>query len=483
MAGLAPLTSYPAPAAPKSEVDKATVVRAMAVEADGSRSPVISQTYFVGFGEKAAYYQDWKILSLMTDESNLFDDARGIFVLGKTYTDWKNGADYDASVPDYFMPANYRQSGKEWERAAALQVFDHHSLMLSEDIGIRTHGGATRSYPQKSLNLYARSAYGASKLNCDLFSGAVLSETDGKPITEFDTVMLRNGGNDAMYTRFRDKLNQRLSAGRAFLTQGMEPCIVFINGEYWGQYEITEKTDAAFIKTHCGIKKKNVCIIKKEALDEGSEETFREWQQLREWIKETDFSDPDAYAALCDAVDMQSFMDYISCEIYMANANWNSSNMAMWKAETPDPANPYADGKWRFLMFDTDYSTGIYGEVLPTDDSFARLLDRECFLSDLLHGALENADFRQQFHDTFTEIADTNFDAARVEAEINALEETYRAPVTDTYARFWSSSLSGKTGERAYQDAVEEVRDFYSNRRETVLQDLEKYTGAAAESE
>ena len=473
---LAPAGAYPAYVPPKSPVDKATVVRAMAIAADGSRSPVISQTYFVGFGAKAAYYQDMKILSLAADERSLFDEETGIFVLGKTYMQWRNSDDYDASLPDYRIPANYSQSGREWERPASLEIFADGRQLAAQEIGIRVHGGATRSYAQKSLNLYARSVYGLPKLNCDLFSGAVISEAAGTPVTEFDTVMLRNGGNDAMYTRFRDRLNQRLSAGRAFLTQGMVPCILFLNGEFWGQYELTEKMDAAFIKAHCGIPKKNVCIIKKEALDAGSEETFAEWKQLRQWISETDFSDPAAYAQLCEAVDMQSFMDYISCEVYIANANWDKSNSAMWKAETPDPANPYADGRWRFLMFDTDYSTGIYGEVLSDDDSFARLLEHDCFLADLLRGALENADFREQFAAVFTEIADTNFSAACVESEIDALAAFYRDPAIDTFGRFWGSVYSGRAGERIYQESVEEVREFYSTRRDHIMEYLEQYT-------
>ena len=473
----------PLPAsAPKSPVDKATVVRAMAIGTDGSRSPAVSQTYFVGFDEKASYYQDWKIISLMTDESNLFDDAKGIYVLGKTHSDWKNGDEFDASVPDYFMPANYRQSGRDWERPASLEVFANGKQIASQDIGIRIHGGATRSYPQKSLNLYARSEYGASKLNCDLFSGAVCSEETGEPITEFDTVMLRNGGNDAMYTRFRDKLNQRLSAGRAFLTQGMEPCIVFLNGEYWGHYEITEKPDDDFIQAHCGIPKKQVCIIKKDALDEGSEETFAEWQQLRKWINETDFSDAAAYEQLCTKIDMQSFMDYISCEIYFANVDWHYANTAMWKSEMQDAANPYADGKWRFLMFDTDYSTGIYEEALPTYDSFARVFSKDCFLGDLLHGALENADFRQQFADTFTEIADNNFNTERVDKEIDAMEALFHDAAIDTLGRFWNTVFGGKSGEYAYQESVKAVREFYQKRREPVMQLLAEYAGTDTDS-
>ena len=290
--------------------------------------------------------------------------------------------------------------------------------------------------------------------------------------------MLRNGGNDAQYTRFRDKLNQSLVSDRGFLVQAMEPCIVFLNGEYWGHYEITEKLDDAFIKAHYGIPKKDVCIIKKEALDEGSEECFAEWEQLRKWIQETDFSDSAAYEELCARIDMQGFMDYISAETYINNANWGKSNMAMWKAAVTDAQNPCADGRWRFIMFDTDYSTGIYGEALPSDKNISALLEDDCFLSDLLRAALKNEGFRTQFRDTFTEIAEQNFDAARVEQEIERLSAEYHDLVTDTYNRFWGAWIGGAMAEGNYAAEVKSVQRFYQKRGEYIKADLEQVLGA-----
>jgi hypothetical protein len=58
---------------------------------------------------------------------------------------------------------------------------------------------------------------------------------------------------------------------------------------------------------------------------------------------------------------MQGFMDYVSTVLYINNADWGKANMAMWKAMTPDTVSPYADGKWRFILFDTEFSAGIYG--------------------------------------------------------------------------------------------------------------------------
>lgn len=459
---------------PRDEVDKATVVRAITIDENGNKSPVVSNTYFVGFDKKADYYKKYKIVSVMNDEADLFDREKGIYVLGKTYDDWKKN-DYDPDTPEWFIPANYTQKGRDWERQAAVQFFENGELAASQDVGIRIHGGATRSYSQKSFNIYARSDYGAPKLEYDMFSGKVKSKSGGQPVTVFDTFVLRNGGNDAMYTRFSDKLIQSLVSDRQFLTQGMEPCIVFIDGEFWGQYEITEKMDDDFISSHYGVPARDICVIKKEELSDGREETFAEWQELRQWIQNNDFSGDLAYDELCSRVDMQGFMDYVSAEIYINNYDWGSKNMAMWKSEVIDENNPYADGKWRFIMYDTEYSSGIYGEALPSDDSFAKLMESDCFLADLFNGAMENEGFRQQFSHTFMEIADKNFDSDRVKAEIDRLSAEYHDIVIATYDRFWSGLIGGYGAESNYNSAVDTLRSFYNKRYEYITNHLKKH--------
>ena len=462
---------------PGTPVDKAVVVRAAAVDSKGAHSPIAVGTYFIGFNRKKAYYRDTRIISLTVDEADLFDYDRGIFVLGSTYDKWKNSDEYDYATPEWSIPANYTMRGRDWEREAAMQIFEGGSLKLTQNVGIRVHGGATRSYAQKSMNVYARTVYGAPKLEYDLFSGRVRNDTDKLPVTEFDSFILRNGGNDAFFTRFRDKLAQELVADRDFLKQGMEPCIVFINGEFWGHYEITEKTDAACIKEHFGVPKKNVCIIKKEALDEGTEEGFAEFQELRDWIRSTDFSNGKAYEELCSKVDMKGFMEYVSAEIYINNSNWGKSNMAVWKAMEPDAALPYADGRWRFIMYDADYSSGIYGEVLPEDDSFGALMDSDCFLADLFNGALKNEDFRQQFRSTFREMAEKDFGSKRVDSRIDELSDEYRYMTVDTFERFWSSWTAD--AEWIYNEEVERLRSFYDKRCDSIMKYLDLHIPAS----
>ncbi|MBR0484545.1 MAG: chitobiase/beta-hexosaminidase C-terminal domain-containing protein, partial [Oscillospiraceae bacterium] len=188
--------------APVSPVDKANVIRAVAVDSEGNISNAVTGTYFIDYQNKKSYYQNLKVFSFVTDSDNLFDYETGIYVLGKVHDDWKNGSEFDASVPAYFMPANYTQKGKEWEREAVMQIFQNGNLTLSQNIGIRIHGGATRSQPQKSLNVYARKTYGAGSLSYDLFSGSV-TDISGNAVQKFDSFILRDGGNDASYSRWR----------------------------------------------------------------------------------------------------------------------------------------------------------------------------------------------------------------------------------------------------------------------------------------
>jgi len=445
-------------------VDKAFIVRAAAFDKNGNMSDIVTGSYFIGYGNRASYYKNLKVFSIVTDSDNLYDREKGIYVLGKVYDDWRNGPEYDSSTPDWSTPANYTQKGAEWEREATMEIFENGSLSVSQNIGIRIHGGATRSAAQKSFNVYARSEYGESKLEFDLFSGNLKNKYDGDAITEFDSFMLRNGGNDAQYTRFRDKLNQMLVSDRNLTVQAMEPCIVFINGEYWGQYEITEKLSDEFISSHYDVKKKNVCIIKNEELEEGDESGLTDFEALREWIKKTDFSDDANYEELCSKVDMQSFADYMSSEIYYNNTDWGGNNMALWKSTAIDSSNPYSDGRWRFILFDTEYSVNLYGTANAYSNTFSQVLKANCFLSDLYKGAMENEQFRKQFSLTFMDMANENFDSQRTSQLISELSKAYHDTTIDTFNRFWPDWPGGNKAESNLSGEVDSVRNFYNSR-------------------
>ena len=84
------ITAYTDILAPDEGVLKAAVVRAVAVDAQGRKSSIITKTYFIG-SANVERYRNMKVISLVTDPSNLFDYEKGIYVTGKVYDQGGNG--------------------------------------------------------------------------------------------------------------------------------------------------------------------------------------------------------------------------------------------------------------------------------------------------------------------------------------------------------------------------------------------------------
>ena len=122
----------------------------------------------------------------------------------------------------------------------------------------------------------------------------------------------------------------------------MNQCILFIDGEFWGIYQLTEKVNDDYINTHYGIKKSDVAIVKNDELEEGSEQDLQDWQNLIKGVANGSIS----YEQFAEKVDMQSYMDYFAAQIYWANHDWPNNNTGVWRSNAVDPENPYADGSW-----------------------------------------------------------------------------------------------------------------------------------------
>ncbi|MBQ4225064.1 MAG: CotH kinase family protein [Oscillospiraceae bacterium] len=464
--------------APLSPVDKATVIKAVYADKNGDLSPVTTGTYFIGYSFKAEYYSKYKVISLVTDPDNLFDHETGIYVSGKTYDDWAASSDFDPETPEYLVPGNYENTGKEWERASDMQIFENGVCVWEGNIGIRIHGGASRSVPQKSFNVYARKSYGTKKVKYDLYSGKNISEADGSAIVSYDSFVLRNCGNDAAFGRIRDKMTQELVADMDFLTQKMEPCILFIDGEFWGHYNITEKLTSDFVSDHCGVDDKNVILIKNEELEDGNDTDIHFYEELCDFVRENDLSDAQNYSKLCDMMDIQSLCDYLSVEFYINNKDWGDNNTALWRVRDKTADDGYGDGKWRFILYDTEFSANLYGQCTPQIDSFKQLMEKEGFVPDLFEACLENSDFRKQFAQTFRNMADTRFTTDNINARIDELSISNRKAAIDTYNRFWPYWPGGDGAFMNYEGEMQNVKSFYAERYDYIMKYLDKLLGS-----
>lgn len=448
---------------PTYAVDKATIIRAIAVDAEGNISQIATNSYFIGYGNDE-YVKQMRVISLVTDPDNLFDYETGIYVYGKAHDDWRNSPEYTPNAQNWEQPGNCTQSGRAWERPASMTVFENGVATYSADLGIRIHGGATRSSPQKSFNLYARSEYGVTKLAYDFFHGELKSETDGKVIDSFDSLTLRNGGNDKV-TKLRDRLNQELAAGRDVATLAQEECIVFLDGEFWGLYNLMEKMSDTYISDHYRVKADDVCIIKTGELNEGSEHGYADFQMMLKWLESADFTSPSTYQEFCARFDVKNFADYMAIEMLIGNLDFGGNNYALWKTETINEKKQYADGKWRFILFDTEYGQGLYGSNVR-ESAFESLKKQDCWLSTLFFGLMEHcADFRQLFATAYFDLCNENYSPTNATAKLDELMQPYAKPMGDTIKRFslvWN--WGGVNYENSFRNEANVIQQFYRER-------------------
>ncbi|MBO4493588.1 MAG: CotH kinase family protein [Ruminococcus sp.] len=490
--------------APRSTVDKAAIIRAVSIDSEGRISEPVTKTYFIGT-TNSGYYKEMKVVSLVTDPDNLFDYETGIYCLGQAYggkqeeekpkeedhpkeedrpkeedppkeeekPKEENGPEQGrepgeraepkrAGANVWELPANYTMRGREWERMASFTMFENGEMVLEQNVGIRIKGNYSRSLPQKSFNVYTREEYGTAEFDYDFFSGEAVKAKNGKAIKKYDGIVLRNGGNDNNYAFFRDSINQDLIADRAFAHQATSECIVFIDGEFWGIYQILEKIDKGYLNSHYGVKKSDIAMIKNGELEDGTDEDLSDWNNLCNGVANGSIS----YEEFCSKVDVQGYMDYFAAQIYWANGDWPQRNWAVWRSDALDETNPYADGKWRMILFDTESGQGLYGSYDKSfsADSYSRLRSSSSSFAKMFTALLKNDEFKQGFARTMMDLANYNFTTERTKEVINGYKNNFKQQVLDTFARFYSGSLSGGSGENRFESSMSTVLNFYSQR-------------------
>ena len=439
-------------------IPRGTILRAVAIAPNGTAGPIETRTYFIGT-DISDYYKNIALFSLVTDPKNLLDYNYGILVKGSIYDKWsktkeaKKIIDYNTK---YLIEGNFTQKGKEWEREATIELFDGtNTSAFKDNIGIRIKGSQSRHFSQKSLNIYFREEYGNKSLKYELFPD--LKDIEGKTINKYKRFTLRNGGNDTEFLKYKDQLLQDLVKDRKVDTQSGRPAILFINGEYWGIYNLQEKYSDSYYSEHYKLDKDNIIVIKESEVEEGKDEDIKLYDELMEYSKK-DLSNEKIYDEFKKKVDIESMLDYYAIEIYIGNADWGEEkgilkNTQLWRVREKENSK-YGDGKWRWSIYDIEYSSTLYGqkETNVKYNTIKQAIERQ----PLFRSAMKNSDFKEAFYNTLRDIGKNNFDSEKVNNMIDNYENSWSQYMLDYKRRFGNNNSREKS--------IQDLKDFFSKR-------------------
>lgn len=414
------------------------VVRVLAVQPETKDSVEAIYTYLIDEDHELP------VLSVVFEPDHFFSAKEGIYVKGS------NGiTGYCRSTPH-----NWNQ---DWERPVQLTLFDPSEegfkKSFSVPAGVKIGGGCTRIYDQKSLDIYFRSEYGMSRLNYPLFPD--------KPITEFNRLALRNGGQDWYRAMVRNAYSQELVRGCMDLAyQSYKHVAVYFNGQYWGIHTLREKQNEDFIESNYGVDANSIDLLSGNAsVGEGSAQHY---QNMINYVEQNGVVSQEHFNWLNEQMDVDQYMDYLITEIFLANGDWPANNIKYWRAQADT-------GKWRWILYDADMtmdshsrgrlSTNMFEKIHTTTDTdyehpaWATLLMRKLF---------ENEEFRDSFIQRYSVHLQLSFNPNRSLALLDSMAALIASEVPE-HMRRWSKSMRLGT-DMDWNKHLQVMRDFLSER-------------------
>lgn len=251
-------------------------------------------------------------------------------------------------------------NGTQIEPQGAFELFEQDGTFIDEGEGsFNKHGNDSWAYAQRGFDFIMRDEYG---YNADL-RHPIFPEKDRD---EYQRVMLKPGASDNYPfengAHIRDAFVHTLSI-RADLKldeRTWRPCVLYLNGQYWGVYEIREKADdhdytdyyfqqdkfhLQYLKTWGGTWE-----------EYGAPNAQNDWDNLTNFILTNNMGNAANFENVDSLLNWESLCDYFVINSYVVNQDWLNWNTAWWRGR-----DPLGDKKkWRYTLWDMDACFGHY---------------------------------------------------------------------------------------------------------------------------
>jgi len=279
-------------------IRETTVIKTIVYQDNYLPSEITSRTYFVG------RTHDLPIISISTNQSSL-----------------------DDLLINYF---------EEQEKKISFEYYESNGFLGVSFIGgTKLTGADSRKREQKSMAIYLRKEYGQQEVSYPFFK-------DSDVIT-YSSFTLRNSGEDPYAIRIQDTvLTYALKDKMDIDMQDYRAVVVYLNGKYYGLYNIREKLNGDYLKSNYDLEDGEYDLIKYTTATAG---TTKNYNKLLSYIRSHDTTDKKVYEYIKSKLDIQEFVNYLIVESYYGNTD--QGNIRYWKSTS---------GKWRFMLYDLDWS-------------------------------------------------------------------------------------------------------------------------------
>ena len=399
-------------------INNNTVIKAISYKDGYIESDVESRTYLVG------RTHNLPVISISTNRTNLYG-SNGIFTRGN-----------NASFYYPYYGANF---WKDKEIPISFEFYENGLLGLNFNCGMKVFGGWSRGEAQKSVAIYLRKEYGLQEITYPFF------EDNANTFSKF---ILRSGGQDFGKLKIKDAFLQESLDGQMDIDkQDYRPVVVYFNGEYYGIYNIREKTDTSYVERHYGYEENEIDFIEKNSdVKAGS---IDEYNKLLNYVKTNDMTTNEAYEYVASQVDLQELANYWVAETYFDQ--FDPMNIKFYKPN---------DGKWRWILFDLDQTLfpSSYKTIkwkLPFEP-YAH--GNNYYLNTtLMNNLIKNPKFRSLYIETFAYHLNNTFKPERMNKILDNMVKEIEDEMPYHISRWYKESV----GVSSY--TLDNMNEWYNN--------------------
>lgn len=334
------------------------VIRARAFEPGKQPSDTVTVSYIMNT------YHAMDVVSLICEPHELWDTLTGLLSEAPDPAFYDPGQEMVVDKTDLpFETPVYRNWGKI-DRPGYVELFDHQTgeAYISQGVKMDLMGDYSLDMPQKSFKIRAQAAYGEKYFNYPLF--------ENRDYTCYKSFALRNSGNDNVWTRVADAVQTSLVDKYlnqdVMLTLDWRPVAVYLNGQYWGHYNLRERKDRFSIAQFEGVDLEdtetldNITILRAGwRVVQGSNTEYR--AMLKEIEKLSPNTNPADLQYLYDHIDIDNYIEWFAVKMFFGDSD--PGNIMFYKM-------PGEGSKWKCLLFDLDY--GLFKSGFDSPHSYLK---------------------------------------------------------------------------------------------------------------
>ncbi|MEL1233027.1 MAG: CotH kinase family protein, partial [Candidatus Neomarinimicrobiota bacterium] len=429
-------------------INSSTVVRARSFLDGWVKSNITTKTYLLSEEPPAGL----PAIFITTDLNSFFDDDTGMYVMGPNADTW--------NFP--YFGANFWE---DWERPIHFEILEVDGTGYDADAGVKIFGGWSRAFPQKSLSIFSRSHIGPSVFEYKLFPNS--------DIEKYESFVLRNSGNDWESTILRDGFITSLTDDLDIDHQKYRPSALYINGEFWGIQNIREKVNEHFIASNHSISSEHIDLLDIQGVNDENivHGTNADYIELINYLETQNINDPAIENALDNWIDIDSYMSYQAFQIFVDNRDWPGNNIKFWRDHR-------VGGKWRWILYDTDFGFGIWDQYAYTFNTLRFALDpngpgwpNPPWSTFVFRKLMENENFQNSFINIYCDMLNTvllpEFLTTRLDSISGNIEE-----MIPVHRARWFNDGEWPNSTTNWENRLNQMENFADQRRNYAIMHL-----------